>query len=237
LFLKRFDWPRPALVVGFVLSHNLEPSIYQTAQVYGFSFLQRPQAIAIALMILASLFAGARTLIKNNSLAKGEEKKAVSNRRPQIVFTLILIGLVAYTLVSDVEVSYLTRLFPMWVGIVAVIGLGLVLLQQMFSPLTNVTLADFDQLNREEHEGRPSEYVYIGWFIAFLGLVWVLGLSLAAAIFVFAFITVECGRPLLRNATFALGCLFVLVSLTSLLDLEYPRGIVPTYFSLPWWIQ
>ena len=62
LYMKRFDWSRPALVVGFVLSPGLEASLYQTAQVYGFSFLQRPQAIIIALMVLASLVVGLRMM-------------------------------------------------------------------------------------------------------------------------------------------------------------------------------
>src|SRR3546814_8540832 len=53
LYMKRFDWSRPALIVGFVLSPGLEASLYQTAQVYGLSFLLRPQSMLIAVLILA----------------------------------------------------------------------------------------------------------------------------------------------------------------------------------------
>jgi TctA family transporter len=237
LFLKRFDWPRPALVIGFVLAQGLEASIYQTAQVYGFSFLQRPQAILIALMVLASLFVGVRLMLKSGKSESEADGKAVDSRLPPILFTVVLAGLVAYTLISNADSAYLTRLFPMWVGIVTVATLGLVIFQQSVAPKSSPVVIDLDQVNREEHKGRPSEYVYVGWFLMFLGLVWLLGFSLAALVFVFAFITIECGRPLWKNITISLSCVCALTLLTYFLYLEYPPGLLPDQISFPWWLR
>ncbi len=237
LFLKRFDWPRPALVVGFVLSQGLEASIYQTAQVYGFSFLQRPQAILIALLVLASLFAGARMMVKQKKSEEENDGRSVYSRMPAIIFTVALVGIVAYTLISNAESAYLTRLFPMWVGIVTLTTLALVLFQQAVAPKSSPALFDLDQLNRDDHAGRPSEYVYVGWFLVFLGLVWLLGFFLASLVFVFAFITVECGRPLWRNLAISVGCVCVLTLLTYFLYLEYPPGLLPDRMSFPWWLK
>ena len=47
IFMKCFGWPRPALLIGFVLSGGLEASMYRVTQVYGLSFLERPIVLVI----------------------------------------------------------------------------------------------------------------------------------------------------------------------------------------------
>jgi putative tricarboxylic transport membrane protein len=239
LYMKRFDWSRPALVVGFVLSHGLEASSYQTAQVYGFSFLQRPQAILIALMVLASIAAGVWMVIKNKSAeqdADAETEKPVT-RLPQIAFTAAIIAAVVAALYSSWDSAYLTRLFPMAAGGITLLLLGATLLQQILAAPSNPVLADFDQTNRKLYSGQPSKYVYLGWFVLFLALIWVLGFTIASAIFVTAFITVECGRPIWRNVAFGIGTVLVLTALAYILYLEYPDGFLPEYLSFPWWLH
>src|SRR5690606_32863025 len=41
VYMKRFGWSPPALLIGFVLAPRLEVSLYQSIQVYGFGFLER----------------------------------------------------------------------------------------------------------------------------------------------------------------------------------------------------
>src|SRR3546814_2334951 len=84
LYMKRFDWSRPALIVGFVLSPGLEASLYQTAQVYGLSFLLRPQSMLIAVLILASLSVGMRIMLTNKSAEQDTDDLTSKSRVPQI---------------------------------------------------------------------------------------------------------------------------------------------------------
>src|SRR3546814_149245 len=86
LYMKRFDWSRPALIVGFVLSPGLEASLYQTAQVYGLSFLLSPQSMLIAVLILASLSVGMRIMLTNKSAAQDTEDMPSKSRVQQIAF-------------------------------------------------------------------------------------------------------------------------------------------------------
>ena len=60
IYMKRFGWSRPGLLIGFVLSGKVEASIYQTVQVYGFSFLERPIVIILILFTIFSVIAAAR---------------------------------------------------------------------------------------------------------------------------------------------------------------------------------
>ncbi|MCQ4628399.1 TctA family transporter [Shinella sp. BE166] len=237
-YMKRFDWPRPALVVGFVLSRPLEANIYQTAQVYGLSFLERPQSIAIALMVLASLAVGIRIMMKSSPDDPADaEGDAVTSRVPQIAFSAALALVTLWALFAIRDKSYLTYLYPASVGVITIILTGMVIAHQAFAPLANPVLGDIDQTNRTVFSERPSKYVYFAWFALFAGLIYVLGFTLASAVFVFAFLYVECGRPLRRNAIITLCTILTLAVLAYVLYLDYPEGLIPLWLDFPDWLM
>ncbi len=241
--MKRFDWPRPPLVVGFVLSSKLEANSYQTVQVYGLSFLERPQAMFIAALVLLSLAAGVWSIVKNKHAFS--EHPATSEgdieipkmRRPQLSFTLFLMFAVGLGLYEIADTSYLTRLFPDAVGACTLILLVGVLMYQLVAKLDNPMLADYDQTHRHVFSGRPGKLVYFGWIAVFLGLIWVLGFTLASALFVTAMIFVECGPPFFRSVLFGAATTAVLAAFAFLLYIQYPEGILPNYLGLPWWLH
>jgi len=68
-------------------------------------------------------------------------------------------------------------------------------------------------------------------------MVWVLGFTLASFFLVVAFITVECGRPFLRNLVFGISTMIVLAVLAYFLYLEYPNGLLPDLLGFPWWLR
>jgi putative tricarboxylic transport membrane protein len=53
IFLRRFGWPRPAFLIGFVLARQGERYLYQAVQFSGWGFLTRPLVIAIAAISIA----------------------------------------------------------------------------------------------------------------------------------------------------------------------------------------
>ena len=60
IYMKRFGWSRPGLIIGFILASKVESSIYKTIQAYGLSFLQRPASIVLVIFIAFSIIAAAR---------------------------------------------------------------------------------------------------------------------------------------------------------------------------------
>jgi len=60
-FMKRFGWPRPPLILGLVLSSIIENYMFISISRYGAAWLARPGVIAIALLILGSLYYSLRT--------------------------------------------------------------------------------------------------------------------------------------------------------------------------------
>jgi TctA family transporter len=69
--MKQFGWPRPPLILGLVLSGVLETYLFISMRLYGMEWLTRPFVLAIAAVIVASLYYGLR-----KPSAKAEPKPA-----------------------------------------------------------------------------------------------------------------------------------------------------------------
>jgi putative tricarboxylic transport membrane protein len=57
--MKRFGWPRPAALIGFVLSNNAETYLFISVQRYGAEWIFRPGVLILGVIILLSVSAGA----------------------------------------------------------------------------------------------------------------------------------------------------------------------------------
>lgn len=239
LYMKRFDWPRPALVVGFVLSQGLEASSYQTVQVYGLRFMERPQAMVIAALVVASVAAGVWGAVRNRlkTAAIERETSPPVNRVPQVVFTGALIGALGWGIYSISASAYLTKLFPTTVGFVTLALLLLVFIRQMVVSNSSGILADLEYSERHLYEGQPGKFVYLGWIALFVAMIWFFGFTIAAAALVVSMIWKECGPPYSRGIIIGAATVIVLWLLAYLLYLRYPEGLLPEYFGLPWWLQ
>lgn len=233
LYMKRFDWPRPALIVGFVLSQGLESSLYKTAQVYGLSFLARPQSLLIAVILAASLAASIYVMTRTKSYNPEDSGPPPASRRPQILFAALALGMVGYLVATSFGMAYLTRIYPMGVGFVVLLLLLAILCQQTFGKQDSPTLSDADQTGGPQ----ASKFIYLGWFLLFMVMIWLLGFTIASLLFVITFTTVECGKPIWRNVTLGCGTVATLLILAYALNTEYPTGLLTEQLSFPWWLK
>src|SRR5690606_20619450 len=55
-YMKRFGWPRPPLLIGYVLAGGAETYLYQAVQFYGWAWWERPIVLIIAAVIAISVF-------------------------------------------------------------------------------------------------------------------------------------------------------------------------------------
>ena len=51
--LKRANWPRAPFVLGFVVADMAESAYFQTAAIWGWRALERPQALILAAALIA----------------------------------------------------------------------------------------------------------------------------------------------------------------------------------------
>src|SRR5207247_11072797 len=54
-FMRRFGYPRPAMILGLVLGDLMEKYLYRSVASYGFSWLARPAVIVLLLLAALSL--------------------------------------------------------------------------------------------------------------------------------------------------------------------------------------
>ena len=71
-FMRRYSYPRPAMILGLVLGDLMEKYLYRSVASYGFTWLSRPAVIVLFLLAGMSLFFTLRGRIKASGKAKEE---------------------------------------------------------------------------------------------------------------------------------------------------------------------
>jgi hypothetical protein len=231
--LKRFGWSRPAVVIGFFLSTDLEQSTYRALQVYGLDFFARPQAIIITLVVIASVWVAMRLKGDRPSLEGRAHEDSVTTRKPQVLMTAALIALTGLVFYDAMQQKYLALIFPAGVSVFTFALLSVVLVQQLRSREGGSAFHDNDL---SLSPGTPGLLHYLLWIFGLLAGIYAVGLPIAICLFIFVFTTVKAGRKYLRNAALALGLLSLVSVLTELLTLRYPPGLIQRFIDMPWWL-
>jgi len=66
-FMRRFGYPRPAMILGLVLGDLMEKYLYRSVASYGFSWLTRPAVIALLILAAASFILTLRGRLKSRT--------------------------------------------------------------------------------------------------------------------------------------------------------------------------
>jgi TctA family transporter len=66
-FMRRFGYPRPAMILGLVLGDLMEKYLYRSVASYGFSWLSRPAVIILLILAVASFILTLRGRLKSRN--------------------------------------------------------------------------------------------------------------------------------------------------------------------------
>lgn len=186
IYMRRFGWPRPPLLIGFVLAPGAETYLYQAIQFHDWAWLWRPGVIIIAAATILSVWAGMR-LGKSGIDEGGQSAVGVERRWPQIVFAALLTAAFAYALERSLGWSYLSQVFPLGVALPATGGM-LAVLAILVTGRDHVVVFDTERIIAGG--GRSMEY-YLAWLVALLVASALVGFVLGLALFFVAFLAVE----------------------------------------------
>ncbi len=231
ILMKRFGWPRPALLIGYVLSVGLESSFYRVAQVYGWSFLERPIVIGIIALTAFSVFMAWRYK-PAEEIAADRAVPSLSSRMPQIAFTGLLAGFALMVIHEATQTSYLGRIFPMTAGLATLALLLPILWYQFRSDAPNRQMHDADARPDTKH----GNLHFLAWIVGYLGLTALVGFPIASAVFVFVFATVKTATALWIRLLLSVGAIGALLVMSYLLVLDYPNGLIDRFVDMPWWM-
>jgi TctA family transporter len=235
VYMKRFGWSRPALLIGFVLSVRVETSVYQTVALYGASFLQRP--IVIALLILTILSVSAAIFFKQQPPGPLTENGPFSHRRtgPQWAFLAAIAGGAVFILQDGMGFNQLTGLYPMVASISALAFMAPLALMMALQKAPSPVFYDAERTGAGSRR-LPAEY-FLALLAVMLGFSGLVGFVLGIATFIFLFLWLRADVAWWKSLLGAAGFVLFLGVLSDQLTLRYPTGLLQTRVSLPWPLQ
>jgi hypothetical protein len=243
--LKHFRWPRPPLVLGFILGSVLERYMFISIQRYGSSWMTRPVVILMFTLAAISLF---RPLLQDVRAHGGIKEMLTDFGPPHFswhnLFPGFLLVLFVVMLTEAVEWNPLARIIPLIVGTGAILFCVLALTNEIFKRGT-IKQESLDekaraQVTQKIHMDIKSNIshlpvkvllsrgaVFFGWMVAFLSSMALIGLIPTVPAFVTAFMRIEGREPwriVLPMAAFM--CLFIYFLFDQLLAIPWPPSVL-----------
>jgi Tripartite tricarboxylate transporter TctB family len=202
LFMVKFDWPRPPLLLGLVLGGIAETNLFIATRIYGASWLTHPGVLVIALLILLGLLypvyenwrksrrhTEARSPIQSEP-ARLVEAISVRSRIAHALFALFFVGLFTF-IVYQAKFGFgswepRAALFPLAIGIpcliLAILTVGLELFRSTRPMASENVLPAEGTREIAPDEARNRTMVIAGWIVGFFLAIWFLGFPIASAI-------------------------------------------------------
>jgi TctA family transporter len=235
ILMKRFGWPRPAFLIGFVLSDNSETYLYQAIQFYHWDFLARPGVWAIGAITLFCAWMGVRNLPTSKTEEQEERLSHATDMRPQAIFAAAVVALFALGLWDGMQRTFLAALFP--------IALSLAMLPPaiylLWATATNRTAhsANYDHEVVGEHVGVAGVaglWHYILWLAAFIAGVMLVGFWIAIVVFFILFLRVNSDATWTRILVLTASGVSFLTAIAWIMVMDFPGGLLQDMVELPW---
>ncbi len=250
--LKHFKWPRPPLVLGFILGAVIERYMFISIQRYGGSWMLRPFVIV---MFAAALWSLLRPFFQDVR-AHGGLKGLLSGFGPprltaQNLFPLFLLCLFAVMMSQAVTWSLYAKIVPLIIGSAAILFGTLTLATEIFkrpvgaapTGLEAKVIAGVSQKIHMDIASNVSHLpaktilirgmYFFGWMAMFLASMALIGLIPTIPIFIVAFMRVEGPEPWRIVIPMALiMTLFVYGLFDQLLSIPWPGSWLGDVFPI-----
>jgi len=241
IMLRRFDWSRPAFLIGFVLSSPAERYTNQAYQIAasrfrkgfeeGIDYIFSPIVIILIVITIISVVVGLRNA--KSIMAEGDVK--AGTKRAPLIFLLAITGYVAIayfnaSLIPDH--ARMDRVFPVFVGSVTLVCLAILLVQMRYLPDTHSLFADREK--QDEEINTDGLWSTLAWFGALLLGTAFVGFILALAVFLVAFIRFRAQKSWIFAVFYAAAGIAFICAMAWTLNRDFPPGLLQQFSNLPW---
>lgn len=243
IMFRRFDWSRPAFLIGFVLSNPVENYANNASQIAGIRFRQgwsagmeylaSPIVIILIVITLVSVVLGLRQA--KNILAEGDVPSG--GKRAPLIFLLAMTAFVLYAFIDAAMIpdyAKTDRVFPVFVSSVTLIAAFILLVKMMISDETHTLFADGEN-SPEALSASYGLWPTLGWFAFLLVLTSIVGFILALAIFLGSFLRIRAGLSWFHTALYATAGICFMMFMAWTLGRDFPPGLLQEYIpNMPW---
>jgi putative tricarboxylic transport membrane protein len=240
ILLRRFDYSRPAFLIGFVLSGQAEgfanmanqiaASRFRRSWEAGFDYIFTPLSIGILVLTVLSIWVG----IKQSKNIRENIETHTGAKRAPVIFLLFI---TAYIAVSVWDASTITRfgdkIFPLVVGSVTLAGCFALLIRMRFSPETDDAFIDLEA-GGSEAAAPHGLWWTLSWFLGLLVMTFIFGLVIALCVFMLSFFRIRGGLGWAASTLYMAGGVGFILFLAGVLGRDFPPGLLQSYFDLPW---
>lgn len=244
LYMRRFGWPRPALLIGFVLSTQAETYLYQAVQFHGWGFLTRTGVLIIIGLTLGSIWLGLRARVTEQSPdderpEDGRGTRGLAGnlraRAPQLLFAGLAMAVFVVAIRDALEQSFLGQVFPLLMASAGALFTGLLILLLAVAPTGHAVAVDLERGMPGPEAGGPKPMLTsLAWVAALVALTALVGFFAALVLFFVTFLTLRARASILMTAALTAGCGGFILMLASALNLRFPGGLLQEMIRLPW---
>ncbi|MFD1881292.1 tripartite tricarboxylate transporter permease [Paracoccus pacificus] len=222
IYMRRFGWPRPALLIGFVLAPGAENYLYQAVQFYDWNWVTRPGVVIIGVITVVSVYLGLRFGAEISS--EGESDAADQQTRGrQIAFAGLLALMAAYCVFEAVQLTFLGMVFPLIVGVLALVAALAVILRIRSGRTAEIHDDDAGAALAGKSSGRE---LYLAIFAGVVALIWLIGFIPAMLVFFPAFLILAGHARPLQAALMTAGAVGFISLITWAMTLRLPEGLI-----------
>jgi TctA family transporter len=222
-FMKRFQWPRPPVLLAVVLGPQFETYLWLTTDRYGMAWISQTGVLVVFALILVTVFLP----VANRAFRRGGRARMVEVLRPRegdIVMLFAVVGILAYG--AYVALDWPTTASA---GVFTVAGVGTVLAVAQLT-LSMLRFLRTDDETARDGEVTGSELGVIAWILGFLAAAALIGVHTAFLLFPIAYIRANGGswQAAIACGAVALGTLLTLFEF--LIQVVWPEPLLWTMF-------
>ena len=238
VLMKRFDWPRPVFLIGFVLAAGMETYLYQAVHFDGWGFLTKPGVLIIGALTVISIVCGIKFGHAPEADVGTDEREPTGravNLTSQTAFAAVVVAAFAYGLYDAFQQSILGGVFSGGVAAVMLVFSGIVLFK-----LATRRVEDPINFDNEIAAGYvdnaevASLKEFIFWLAGFLIAAWLVGYLIAIGLFFLMFLRIKASSSWAQTLLLTTIGIGFLVTLAHLMILDFPRGLLQDAVELPW---
>jgi hypothetical protein len=249
---KHFKWPRPPLVLGFILGKILERYMFISIERYGTSWMLRPVVAILFLMAALSLLSPLLKDIKSHGGLKGMLLDIHAPKfHPRQLFPTFMLCLFAVMMSQAFAWNHKAAIIPFIVGTGAIFFCTLALLNDLLKSevheakaIERATLGIADDKMHMDIASNIAHLpartiiqrgtIFFGWMLGFMASMALIGLIPTVPLFIITFMRIEGREPWkIVAAMAAFMTLLVYGVFDQLLSIPWPATVLGEHWS--WW--